>query len=452
MASTVLMPKQGNTVESCILLEWKKQEGDTINEGDILCEAETDKATIEVESTASGTVLKLLYAVDDEVPVMQPIAVIGEPGEDISSLVDESAAPQEKPKQESDTGEEKEEKEEKKAEPAAEAAEEQQKTASGSSPRARNTASAKQVDISGLSGSGPGGRVIERDVLEAASGRTRMTPAAAQRAAEEGRAVPAEGTGIGGRVRLADLDRAPVEAAAEAAADFLGGYREVALKSIRKLTAERMYDSLQQTAQLSMTASADASALLAFRKRCKESDESLGMQGITINDLLLFAVSRSLLDFPYMNSHFLGDKTLEFEHVHLGIAVDTPRGLMVPVVPYADMRSLVSISQEAKKLASECLEGKAKPEYFEGGTFTVTNLGAFGIQHFTPVINTPQTAILGVNTIEQKPAEKDGEIVLKPEISFSLTFDHQAVDGAPAARFLQGLVRFVESIDLLTAR
>ncbi len=449
MAKTVLMPKQGNTVESCILLEWKKQEGDSIEAGEVLCEAETDKATIEVESTASGTVLKLLYEPDDEVPVQQPIAVIGEAGEDISDLVsqpEEAGEPQPEQKQQKEPAEEP-----KPPRPAAPAAAAE---TGKPSPRARRRAADQGVDLSGLPGTGPRGRVIERDVTAAAESRQPMTPAAAERAAAEGLQAPAHGTGIGGRIRFSDLhapETADVTAAGEKA--FPGPSQEVPLKSIRKITAQRMHESLQQTAQLSMTASADASALLAFRRRCKESPESLGMRSVTINDLILFAVSRTLTEHRYMNAHFLGDKTVEYAHAHIGIAVDAPKGLMVPVLTYADQRSLVNLSQEAKGLTQSCIDGKAAPELFEGGTFTVTNLGALGIEHFTPVLNTPQTAILGVNTVTKRPVEEeDGEILLKPYISFSLTFDHQAVDGAPAARFLRDLVRAVESIDLLVAK
>ncbi len=439
MASIVVMPKQGNTVESCILLEWKKQEGDKISEGEILCEAETDKATIEVESTASGTVLKLLFEVDDEVPVQQPIAVIGEPGEDISSIASGEQAP-EKPQ----------EKPQEQPEPVTAAPEQARVPAelSASSPRARNTAARQGVDISSVSGTGPGGRIIERDVTASSPEGVPMTRAASEKASRESLGVPASGSGIGGRIRAADLEKLPPGTELQ----IPNNYREIPVKGIRKITASRMLESIRSTCQLSLTASADASALLNFRKRCKESDEKLGMQGVTINDMIILAVSRTLMDFPYVNSHFLGETIKEFQHAHIGIAVDTPKGLMVPVLPHADLHSLSSISREAKKLITACVEGKAKPEFFEGGTFTVTNLGALGIEHFTPVLNTPQTAILGVNTIAKKPVEEDGKLVLKPHIGFSLTFDHQAFDGAPAARFLQALVKSVESIDLTAAR
>lgn len=444
MAKTVLMPKQGNTVESCIILEWKKQEGDTVQEGEVLCEAETDKATIEVESTASGTVLKLLYEADDEVPVLQPMAVIGDPDEDISGITFETehtsgqqtAQAQQLPETRQD----------KKIQQAADP-EQSGAFSKASSPRARNSAVTHGVDITRLSGTGPGGRIIERDIAAASAMHQPLTPAAAQRSAAEGLEVPASGTGIGGRIRLADLGTAP---AARLDLDFPGPSREISLKSIRKITAQRMYESLQNTAQLTMTSSANASAMLAFRSRLKHSSAQWGLQSVTVHDMILFAASRMLKEHQNVNAHFLGEKTIEFQHAHIGFAVDTPKGLMVPVLTFADMRSLSSISAEAKLLAGSCKEGKASADMFEGATFTVTNLGALGIEHFTPVLNPPQAAILGVNTIIKRPVEaEDGAITLQPYITFSLTFDHQALDGAPAARFLRDLVQAVESIDLL---
>ncbi len=448
MASIVLMPKQGNTVESCILLEWNKQEGDIVAEGDILCEAETDKATIEVESTVSGSILKLLWEVEDEVPVQQPIAIIGEPGEDISSLLEDIY---QKPKVIEEVATKQEI-------PELQAQVTAVKNPSlnlciGSSPRARNLAQQKQLDISSLSGTGPGSRIIERDVLLAAERRGSITPIAAQGALEGDFVIPREGSGIGGRIRLSDLNRQDVDAKElTGISDFPGTSRSREVKGIRKITAERMHKSILETCQLTLTTSADATNLLAFRKRLKESEPEFGMNGVTINDIILFATSWALRQHPTMNAHFLGNKIVEFMHTHLGIAVDTERGLLVPVLQYADLRSLGNLSQEVKRLTAASIEGKAKPEFFEGGTFTVTNLGQFGIEHFTPVLNTPEVGILGVNTITKHPVEQDGDIILQPRISFSLTFDHQAVDGAPAARFLQDLVKAIENIDLIAAR
>ena len=220
------------------------------------------------------------------------------------------------------------------------------------------------------------------------------------------------------------------------------------IRGVRKIIAERMHESVASTAQLTMDASADARAILAYRKKLKGSDNE-ELQKISINDLVLYAASRVLRDFPNVNATFTDGVIRTYEQVDLGFAVDTPRGLMVPVVRGADRRSLVGLSRETHRLAAGCLEGGIKTDELAGGTFSVTNLGAFGIERFTPVLNSPQVAILGVCAITQRPApEEEGTI---PMMGLSLTIDHQVVDGAPAARFLQALGRAVSQIDLTLA-
>lgn len=439
MASEVLMPKQGNTVEACIILEWKVKEGDKISVGDIVCEAETDKSTIDVESTAEGTVLKLWYQEGDEVPVMYPIMSVGEPGEEVS-------------KPELLAGEE----------VAAEAVEEvavvakevavesapvvTAKSAQGASPRAKNLASEKGIVLDSVAPSGPKGRVIERDVMAAAAGKAPLSPLAKEALAAGGLTAPEWGSGIGGRVLAGDLLAATFEA------DFQEEVVSTPVRGIRKITATRMHQSLATTAQFTLNAYADATALQMLRARFKGSREELGLNRITINDIILYAVTKTIEEFPFMNAHFYGDEIKTFKEVHLGSAVDTPRGLLVPVIKFASRRSLKGISDEFKRLAGEALEGKAKPEDLEGGTFTVTNLGALGIDTFTPVLNVPEVAILGVGGISMRAVEdSDGDFTFIPHIGLSLTIDHQAVDGAPAARFLKALTDNIANVDLLMA-
>ena len=211
-----------------------------------------------------------------------------------------------------------------------------------------------------------------------------------------------------------------------------------------------MHRSLAESAQFTLNATAPVKRLQDLRGRMKTSGEALGLSKVTVNDLILFAVSRVLPRFPFMNAHKIGDTLKTFERVHLGVAVDTPRGLMVPVIRNANLLSLARISAEAKRLAGACQGGGAKPEELSGSTFTVTNLGSLGILSFTPVLNAPEVAILGVSGIELKPtAGEAGEIGFEPHIGFSLTINHQVVDGAPAARFLKALGEAVADIDLL---
>lgn len=465
MPTSVVMPKQGNTVESVIIVDWKKRVGETVEVGDVLCEVETDKATMEVPSPVAGVLLKTLYNVGDEVPVMTTIAWIGEPGEaapdgegeavrskEVASPSVPSAASPEAPA----------------AAPSPASAAELRPPIS---PRARHLAERKGVDTGGLTGSGPGGRIIERDVQAALAAQPKLTPVAKAMVAEGGYAVPAQGSGPGGRVTSKDLVRAgeqksrragevleriPPAGAAQAPVSIAapsplapGEVEIIPVKGVRKVIAERMLQSLQTTAQLTIHASADARALQALRKRLKESPEAMGLRGITINDLVLFAVARTLPAYPGLNALFTGTEIHQYRSVHLGVAVDTPRGLMVPVIRAAEALSLRQLSAEAKRLATACLESKITPDELTGGTFTVTNLGAFGVESFTPVLNPPQVAILGVCAIQPKAVEVDGEIRFIPHIGLSLTINHQVVDGAPAARFLQALGQAIAAVDLL---
>jgi pyruvate dehydrogenase E2 component (dihydrolipoamide acetyltransferase) len=437
MATAVIMPRQGNTVESCLIAGWKKQVGDHITEGDVLCEIETDKALMEVEAPASGTVLALFFAAGDDVAVLTNIAVIGEPGEDFESLRPNGSRRQ---------GIGDKEIRDSTAQPVTSTSTPQilREQPSGISPRAKKLAGQRGVDTAQLQGSGPAGRIIERDVLAAIQSKPLLTPLAKSMVTQGGYEAPAQGSGVRGRILAEDLK--PVAAAPPA-----DEVEIIPVKGIRKVIATRMLESLQTTAQLTLNASADARALLAYRQRLKQSSEALGLRQVTINDLLLFAVSRILLQYPQLNALFQDDTISQYKNVHLGVAVDTPRGLMVPVIRRTDALSLKQIAAESKRLAEACLNGSIAPDELTGGTFTVTNLGNLGIESFTPVLNPPQVAILGVGSINLKPVEIDGEVQFIKHIGLSLTINHQVVDGAPAARFLQAVAQGLSQFELLLA-
>jgi len=448
MATVVTMPRLGNTVESSIIVRWIKQKGETVAEGEALCEVETDKATLEVPSPVSGTLLEMFFAEGDDVPVMTTIAAIGAPGENVESLrpggavsAVPAAAPAEPPAGRQPAAEQS-------SAPAAGV----EVPVVGVSPRARSLAKQKGFDPVGLSGSGPGGRVIERDVLAALAARPRMTPLAQAMVSKGEFVAPPKGSGAGGRITSKDLS--PAAAPLPAAMPQPGAEDEVEVvpvRGVRKVIAERMLASMQTTAQLTLNTSADARALLAYRKRLKNSPEALGLQKVTINDLVHFAVSRTLPLFRDLNALFEGDQISLYRAVNLGFAVDTPRGLIVPVIRRADRLSLRQLAAEASRLAAACQDGKASPDDLSGGTFTVTNLGSLGIESFTPVLNPPQVAILGVSSINLKPVEVDGQVEFVPHLGLSLTINHQVVDGAPAARFLQALGQNLAQLDVLLA-
>lgn len=487
MAVKIVMPKQGNSVESCVIDEWKKKEGDTVAVGDIICEAETDKSTIEVESTADGTVLKILYKEGDDVPVMLPIMIVGNPGEDISALLSESD-----PKA-SDAGSDKEPVAAAAVEAAVSSQAEQVSSAVSSkdsspavqaqaasasvaraesgagfvaqetagkngfvavSPRARALAAKGGIDAAAVAPTGPKGRVIERDVKGALEGRQPLTPAAlAALAADGGAVAPAFGSGIGGRVLVRDLKKRVAAEGVRAAEElaFPGVIAEVAVKGVRKVTAKRMLESMQTTAQLTLNAYADATVVKGLREKFKAADPQLGVGKITLNDMVMFAVSYTLRQFPELNAHFLGDKIVQYESVHLGMAVDTPKGLMVACIRNADSRSLRGISAESKRLVDICRAGKAQPDDISGSTFSVTNLGAFGISTFTPVLNIPEVAILGIAAVEPRPVRKGESVEFVDMMGLSLTINHMAIDGAPGARFLKALCDNIANLDMILA-
>ena len=443
MATIVVMPQLGNSVESCIIVEWMIAEGDTVSVDQTLSSIETDKSTMEVPSTAEGTVLKLLWEEGDEVPVKDPLIIVGEPGEDISGLVpggDAAPAEADAPAEQAAAAPE-----------AAAPAFATERATGAVSPRARALAASNGVDASAIAeGSGPHGRVIERDVAAAIAAGPVLTSAA--RAAG---VSAAEGTGIGGRVSVADAGRtaeaapAAAVAAPDAAADFPGASTSAPLKGVRKVVAKRMMESLTSTAQLTLNTTANAAGILAMRKKVKNADEALGLNKITLNDLVCFAVSRTLLKYPVFNAHLEDGVLTEFEQVHLGFACDTPRGLLVPVIRSAQALGLKAFSDEAKRLAGGAIDGSLSPDFLSGGTFTVSNIGSFGIETFTPVINLPQTAILGVGAITPRPTvAADGSIGVEQRLNLSLTIDHQVIDGADGARFLRDLVAAIENIDV----
>ncbi len=404
-AQAVIMPKAGITVESCIIGEWLKEIGDDVKLGDILFTYETDKASFECESTAEGKLLARFFEEGDEVPCLENVCAVGPDGEPTDCLKP-GAAPAAVEEAPAAAAVE--------AAPAAAAAVEV-KAGAPVSPRAAKLAAANGLDASAIPGSGPNGRVIERDVLDAIA-----------------RGVPAR--------------------AASAAVCDGPEFEDVKFSGIRRAISKSMSTSLHTMAQLTHNTSFDATAILNYRKTLKAAGGEYA--GITLGDIVLYAVSRTLLNYPDLNANMLDDNSIRrFNHVHLGVAVDTPRGLMVPTIRNADTLSLLEISKAVKELAAQCRDGGINPDKLSGGSFTVSNLGNMGVESFTPVINPPQTGILGVcGTTDRVRKAADGSIEIYPAMGLSLTYDHRAVDGTPAARFQQELGRNLEAFTTLLAK
>lgn len=396
MAAEVVMPKFGLTMVEGTIQRWFKNEGDAITEGQALFEVETEKVLYEVESTASGTVAKLLYGLEAVVPVGLPVAVIAEAGEDVAEVAarysDGAPAPQAAT---SPAGSPTPGAGSAAAAPAAAATDGKRAPVT---PAARKLAAEHNIDTASLTGTGSGGRITREDVQQAID-------AAAQAPAEV--SSPAQ------------------EQAQEQAQD-----QSVPLRGMRKVIAERMHKSLTDTAQLTITTEVDVTQLIERREEVRREFNT------TYNDFIIQACAHALLQHPRMNASLEGDAIQLHGAVHVGFAVALDEGLIVPVVHDADKKPLKTIAQEARSLAEKARAGQLKLEEVSGGTFTVSNLGMAGVDAFTPILNSPQTGILGVGRIVDKPVVYQGEIARRSMLVLSLTFDHRVIDGAPAGAFL----------------
>ena len=441
-ATPVIMPRQGQSVESCIISKWHKKVGDMVAEGDTLFSYETDKASFDEVSKVSGKMLAIFFEEGDDVECLLNVCVIGEDGANAEAFNPNASAASVAAVESAPVASATQ------VAPVAVVSTAKAGDALKISPRAKNLAEKTFADISLATPTGPNGRIIERDVERLISEGKVVTPAAADAL---GKGIV--GTGIGGRVTTADIAAAataPAEApTAEAVVAPVADYEDVPMTNIRKVIAKSMSASLTEMAQLTLNTSFDATAILNYRKVLKAKGEAFGMEKVTLNDMILYAVSRIILKHRDINAHLIDNKMRLFNNVHLGVACDTARGLMVPTVFNANKMSLKEISAESKRVTGMCRDGACSPDLLKGASFTITKLGSLGIESFTPVINPPQTAILGVCGTETKIREKNGEITTYQAMGLSLTFDHRAVDGAPAAKFLKELCDALENFDML---
>lgn len=411
MATKVVMEALSPTMEEGRLVKWLKNEGDAVANGDVLAEVETDKAVMEIVARGDGVLRKRILGEGQTSPVGQLIAVIGKADENIDALVGgapqaavaaKAAAPQPAAPQAAAPNPPPS------APPAPQPSAPQPPPTNGgqqkSSPLARRLATERGLDLTRVQGSGPGGRIIKRDIESAAS--------------------------------------QPAAASAQASAPSGQQFEDIPLTQIRKTIARRLSESIGPIPTFYLTAELDLSRVTELRAAMLEMGDEYK---VSVNDVLLKAIATALSMHPEVNAHWLGDKIRRFNSVNLGMAVATDDGLIVPVIFDAHRKRMSEISREAKELAKKARERKLKPDEYTGSTFSVSNLGMFGIDQFTAIINPPETAILAIGTAEEKLELVDGEAVSRTKLRVTMSCDHRAIDGAVGAKFLQTLRRMVEN-------
>lgn len=445
MATEIILPALGETMDEGTIARWTVESGGQVKKGEVIAEVESNKAVFELEATATGTLI-IAKPAGVAIPILTLIATILAPGESAPSSAGTAAAAK-SPATAAATSE---------AQPSASvAAPLAVAPAAGRqfvSPRARRTATEKQVDVSHVKGSGPQGRVEERDVLAFLEQQPRLTPLAQKVAAEAGIA-PAELGGPHERVTRADVEQKiarPAPAAAQTSAPVAAAQPTAAetvapLGVVRRVIAQRMSQSSQTAASVTLTTELDVTEFVRLREQMKPRVEQLTGESLSYNVLLAKLAAITLHELPYMNARLVGDEIHTLQAANVGIAMDTERGLIVPVLRNVESKGLIELTKEGATLAKKARAGTMAADDMTGGTFTITNLGVYGIDAFTPIINLPECAVLGVGRIAQKPAVWQGEIAIRHMLVLSLTFDHRLVDGAPAARFLQRLSELIQN-------
>ena len=409
MAEIIRMPRMSDTMEEGVIVEWHKKVGDAIEPGDILAEVETDKATMDLESYHEGTLL-YIGVPEGPVPVNGILAVIGEEGEDFQSQLEaannENGSPSTSEEQQKDAGDSKSDEQIQATEQVT--TDQDENTRIKASPLAKKIAEESNIDLRSIQGSGEGGRIVKRDVELAQS--TTITESATAK-------PPAERTFV-----------------------QTGETKEIAISQMRKVIARRLGESKFQAPHFYVTAEMDMDEMVKARKLINED----APPKISFNDLVLKAVAIALRKHPEINTSWLGDKIRYNGDINIGVAVAVDEGLLVPVIRHADQKSLAEINEEVKFLAGKARERRLTPEQMQGNTFTISNLGMFQVDEFTAIINPPDSCILAVGSIVQKPVVKNGQIVVGNTMKVTLSCDHRVVDGALGAQFLLTLRGMLE--------
>ena len=441
MPTEVVMPKLGLNMSEGMIVEWLKQEGDPVKQGDLLFVVETDKITTEAEAQVEGILVKILVANGETVPVSAAVAIIAAVGEVLPGD-DEMAPPPEGQPALAPQG----------VKPAFKPTQSAPRGKILASPAAKRLAWDHGLDLSCIPGTGRFESVLRVDVEQFLS-RQRPAPSPKILASPLAKRVAEEldvdlstvvGTGKNGRITREDVERAPAK---QKRSEIAGaGSQTIPIAGVRAMIAERLLLSSQQSAQVTLHTEVEATNLVNLRQAYKRVASSAGVNVPGYNALLITVVAQALAKYPRMNARQEDDAIQLLEEVNVGLAVDTERGLMVVVVRDADRKTAPAIESELTVLVERAHQGTSTLGDLTGGTFTITNLGVFGIDRFTPIINPPEIGILGVGRINEKPVMVDGQVRGRPMITLSLTFDHRLIDGAPAARFLQHIAQLIETV------
>ncbi|WP_303867252.1 dihydrolipoamide acetyltransferase family protein [Acetobacterium wieringae] len=436
MAKFLVMPKLGLTMTEGNIANWRKAEGDSVAMGEIIFDVETDKITKEFESPGAGIIRKILVE-EGTVAVLKPIAIMGTADEDITALLAEAESLADSPASEVKSTA---------AEPDLGVTVSPQPVAGGrikASARTKKIAAEQNIDLTQVTGTGPQGAITEKDVNEFALRAKTASPKISPTAG-----VVAAGLGIDpgqinkdGRIMKADVLAFKQNADLLKFADPQDSSKP--MSAMRKIIASRMSASQATSATVNYNQRVDTTAMKQLREELKSSAK------ITYTDILVKILARVLLEFPLLNSSIVGTDIITRNYVNIGVAVALPDGLIVPVVKFANKKDLGEISREIKSLAEKARTNELESDEITGGTFTITNIGMYGMESFTPIINQPEVAILGINTIIDTPMVVDGQVVIKPMMNLSLTADHRVVDGSVAAQFVARLKELIEKPGLL---
>ncbi len=424
----VVMPKLGLIMTGALLVEWHKQDGDWVEAGEPLFSLESDKSTIEIEAPVNGR-LQILVPAGETVPVLTPVAIL------LQNVGEATAVPAQPPPQDAPA-------------PVTEA-----KAARGSvraTPKARAAARQRGLDLTGVQGSGPRGMIVAADLpsadlpqpapLPAIQAAAAATPVARKMAAELGLDLGAvKGTGENGRITRDDITRTLAALAAQSKTAS-AQTPPLPLTGLRGVIAERLSAGWRERPQVTLTTEVDMTNLVSARQQLAAERG----RKLSFNAFFMAAAARALREQPHVNARLTEAGIVHLSDIHIGIAVDTERGLLVPVVRDAAAKSVAALDADINNLAQRALSGQSLPDELTGGTFTITNLGAFGIDAFTPIINPPETAVLGIGRIAPRPFAVGWQLVVRETVVLSLSFDHRLLDGGPAARFLQRIAELIE--------